>query len=233
MAEIPAGYDLFAVVDGTTTIDLDPLYPGAGIVRSDGVILDRERFGNATTGLQRLTDLPDGQAGVVQIEWILEHSVSVEPVDLAPFGLGDGKADYHTVINNGGIVETLPNTDGRVLPSMGSMGIRRSRGVDGGRFDFLLNINPLIVLTVVGGDVSNLEGPDVIFVMDGTGLLNPVTSINGSWSAMQPENMNREAFALSATDFVAGVNPESQSISLTNLVSGTASAVRAIAPATF
>lgn len=71
-------------------------------------------------------------------------------------------ADYHTIINRGGLIANLPNTDGRVSPSLGSMGVRRNRGTDGGGFDLLVNINPLIVLTVVGGSVSNLVGGDVL-----------------------------------------------------------------------
>ncbi len=233
MSEIPSGYDLFAVVDGTTSIDLDPIFPGAGIVRSDGVALDHDRFGNATTGLQRLTDLPDGQSGVVMIEWVLEHSVSVKPVPLEPFGVGPGFGDYHTIINRGGIVASLPNTDGWISPSLGAMGIRRYGGTGGGSFELLVNINPLVVLTVVGGSVASLDGPDVLRVLDATGLLNPVTCVNGSWSSVAPQSVNRAGFALSARSFVAGADPTGKSTLLTSLVSGSASATRAIATATF
>ena len=52
MPEIPGGYDLFAVVEGTSTIDRDPLFPGAGIVRSDG--LDRLPLNR-----QRITHEPE------------------------------------------------------------------------------------------------------------------------------------------------------------------------------
>lgn len=233
MTEILGGFDLFAVIDGTTSIDLRPLFPDSQIIRSDGVPLDRSRFGNATTGLKRLTTLPAGQSGVVQIEWVLEHSVSVRPIDRKAFGLGDGQADFHTIINREGLIGDLPNTDGRVSQSLGSMGIKRSRGSDGGSFDFLLNINPLIVITVVGGSVADLTGPDVLRVIDGTGLLNPVTSVNGVWSSRSRDVNARPATALSAANFFAATTPDVGFPAIANLVSGSAAAVRAITAATF
>jgi hypothetical protein len=198
MAIIKAGYDLFSVVDGSTLINLDLVFPGAGVVHSDGVPIDPQNHGNFTTGLIRKADLADGESGAVPIAWFAEHSVSVKPVKLAPFGLGDGEADYHTIINLGGILPNLPNTDGLVRPSEGVMGIKRlSPG--GGRFDLLVNINPLIVLTKVGGSASRLDGPDVIKVIDGSGLLNPVRSVGGQWSEV-PHSTN----AITSTAFPAG-----------------------------
>lgn len=56
MPDFSGGYDLFAVVEGTTTIDLAPLFPGAGIVRSDGldrVSLHRQRITHEEDTLHR------------------------------------------------------------------------------------------------------------------------------------------------------------------------------------
>jgi hypothetical protein len=181
VAILRAGHDLFNVVKGSTVVNLDSLFPGAGNVYSDGVPIDPVNLGNFTTGLIRKADLPEGESGAVPIIWFAEHSVSTHPVNLAPFGLGEGNADYHTIINLGGVLPYLPNTDGLVRPSEGVMTIHRSR-VGGGRFDLVLNINPLIVLTKVGGRPFPLNGPDVIKVIDGSGILNPVRSIGGQWS---------------------------------------------------
>jgi hypothetical protein len=65
------------------------------------------------------------------------------------------------------------------------MGIWRTFS-GGGRFELMLNINPLIVLTRVGGSVRDLGGPDVITTFDGSGLLNPVGAIGGQWSTISP-----------------------------------------------
>lgn len=233
MTDIKTGVDLFKVVDGTTSIDLRPLFSGSEIVRSDGVALDRIRFGDATTGLERLTSLPSGQSGVVQIEWILEHSISILPIDREPFGLGEGKADFHTLINRGGLVDHLPTTDGLVTQSLGSMGIHRGNGDTGGSFELLVNINPLIVISTVGGDIKDLEGPDVLQVIDGTGLLNPVSSINGQWSHRSFSEKHRPETAKSTNSFFAASNPDTGYPSFANLVSGSAAAVRAVTAPTF
>lgn len=182
MATIGNGFDLFSVVKGSTRIDLEPLFPGIGTVYSEGIPIDPDRTGNFSTGLVRKGELPDRLSGVVPIEMFAEHSISIKPVPLAPFGLGDGFADLHTIINAGGVLPGLLNTDGLVQPSVGVMGIWRNFS-GGGRFELLLNINPLIVLTRVGGSVRDVKGPDIIRTFDGTGLLNPVGSIGGQWTS--------------------------------------------------
>ena len=144
-APIALGFDLFHVIEGSTSIDLSSVFPGAGIVFSNGV--NFLGLGNASTGLQRTQPLPPlsiGQTVNVAIEFVVEHSLSVNPVDRAPFGLGTGLADFHTIINRGGILPYLPNTDGLVSPSVGSMTITRTVA-NGGTFVLNLDINPLVV----------------------------------------------------------------------------------------
>ena len=138
MAIIGIGFDLFTVVKRSTSFQLDPLFPGVGTIHSDGVRIDPETHGNFTTGLKRKEELPDNESGAISIAWFAEHSISVNPVKLAPFGLGDGEADFHTIINLGGVLPRLPNTDGLVRPSDGVMMIKRSLP-GGGRFDLALN----------------------------------------------------------------------------------------------
>jgi hypothetical protein len=231
MATINAGYDLFSVVKGSTLINLDSIFPGAGIIYSDGVPIDGERFGSFSTGLIRNAALEDGQSGAIPITWFAEHSVSVEPVDLAPFGLGEGQADFHTIINAGGVLPDLPNTDGLVRPSQGVMLIRRSRG-GGGRFELAVNINPLIVLTKVGGSMSSLDGPDVIKVIDGSGLLNPVGSIGGQWAETEYRAGTRAAEAFpSGGNFAAGLDRNLAEPVKIELTSGGVEAQRVVTPA--
>ncbi|MDB5692662.1 MAG: hypothetical protein JWO81_1725 [Alphaproteobacteria bacterium] len=228
MATIDAGYDLFSVVPGSTLINLDSIFPGAGIIRSNGVPIDPKRLGSFSTGLIRNAALENGQSGAIPITWFAEHSVSAKPVNLAPFGLGKGRADYHTIINAGGVLPNLPNTDGLVRPSEGVMVIRRSRG-GGGRFEFAVNINPLIVLTKVGGRVSNLEDPDIIKVIDGSGLLNPVGSIGGQWAEVRYRAGTRTAEAFpSGSNFAAGLDRNSAEPVKIGLTSGGVEAERDI-----
>lgn len=230
MAAIKAGYDLFNVIAGSTRINLDPLFPGAGVVYSDGVPIDPDRLGNFTTGLIRKGDLADGSSGVVPIAWFAEHSISTKPVKLAPFGLGDGEADYHSIINLGGVLPNLPNTDGLVRPSEGVMSIRRLRP-SGGRFELLLDINPLIVLTKVGGDVSQLDGPDVIKYFDGSGLLNPVASIGGQWSEVPHERAIRSDQFARTENFSAALDRTTSQPATVELTSGGLDANRGLASA--
>ena len=226
MATLSAGYDLFSVVKGSTLFHLDPLFQGAGTLYSDGVPIDRETMGNFSTGLLRKGEIPDGESGVVPIEMFAEHSVSVSPVKLSPFGLGDGEADFHTIINLGGLLPNLPNTDGLVRPSQGVMAIRRSRP-SGGRFEIMLNINPLIVLTRVGGSIADLEGPDVIQRIDGSGLLNPVTSIGGQWSEA-PTKLAVQHQQFSAGNFWAAFDRTSGDPGTVELKSGGLGAERLV-----
>ena len=201
MAAILPGYDLYTVLTGSTSINLEEIFPGAGTVYTNGVPVDPESLGETSTAIERKGTLPDGQSGVIPIEMILEHSVSVDPVDPTPFGVtGVEKADYHTIINSGGRFAGLPNTDGRVQPSLGSMAITRRSNVDGGgTYETQLNVNPLIVITVVGGSVLDLDGPDILTVIDASGYLNPVGSLGGKWS-----ESSTGARALSAAEFSAG-----------------------------
>jgi len=228
MATIGAGYDLLTVIPGTTAFYLDPIFPGLGVVRSDGVPIDPDGLGNFTTGFVRKGELPEGRSGVVPIEWFAEYSVSVSPVPLAPFGLGEGEADFHTVINLGGIIPTLPNTDGLVSPSVGVVSIRRQDS-GGGRFDLSVNINPLIVLTKVGGSIATLDGPDVIHHFDASGLLNPVTCIGGQWAdAAHPTRALQNTLLETNDNFVACLDRTSKEPVTVELVSGGLKAERAV-----
>jgi hypothetical protein len=182
MAAINPGFDLFTVVEGSTYFNLEPLFPGAGIIYSEGIPIDPENFGNFSTGIERQGSIPDGQSGVIPIEMFAENSISKEPVKLFPFGLGEGVGEFHTIINRGGIFPHLINTDGLVRPSTGVMTVHRNR-TGGGRFELTLNINPLIVITKVGGSIKDITSPDIIKIIDGSGLLNPVGSIGGQWTA--------------------------------------------------
>ncbi len=218
MATIGAGYDLFSVVKDSTMINLEPLFPGVGIVYSNGVPIDAKQFGNFSTGLVRKGELSARESGVVPIEMFAEHSVSVKPVSLAHFGLGEGEADLHTIINAGGVLPGILNTDGLVRPSAGVMGIWRTFS-GGGRFEIMLNINPLIVLTRVGGSVKDVKGPDIIKAIDGSGLLNPVGSIGGQWSDAPPRRMVwNEVFGNG--DFFAAIDRTSREPVSVELTSG-------------
>ena len=229
-AQIDPGFDLLNVIDGSTSIDLGAVFPGAGLVFSDGVPFPG--LGNFTTGAERTQGLPTfnvGDTGVVTMEWFAEHSKSVTPVDRSLFGLGPGLADFHTVINRGGQFPHLPNTDGMVTPSIGSMSISRT-GVNGGTFELNLDINPLIVFTTVGGSVTDLNGPDVLLVLDGSGLLNPVGSLNGLWSSSPPPDPIANA-AFPTGGFYASVDPNTLAPSPTDLTSGGIFAARQVASA--
>lgn len=188
MAIINKGYDLFSVVKGSTYINLENIFPGAEIINSNGIPIDQKKFGNFSTGIERKSELPDNENGAIPIEMFAEHSISIKPINLEPFDLGKGDCDFHTIINRGGILRGLPNTDGLIRPSEGVMTVFRKRG--GGEFELSLNINPLIVLTKVGGKIEDLNGEDVIKTIDGSGLLNPVGSIGGQWSENISQNFN-------------------------------------------
>lgn len=227
MATIGSGYDLFSVVKGSTLIDLGQIFPGAEVIYSDGVPIDPEQYGNFSTGIKRYGELPHGESGVIPIEMFAEHSVSIKPVSLKPYGLGDGYADFHTIINLGGILPNLPNTDGLVRPSTGVMAIHRS-ATGGGRFELMLNINPLIVLTKVGGSVADLESDDIIKVIDGSGLLNPVGSIGGQWSEAPPAARGLLQENLRAEGFFAATDRLSSEPSTVDLTSGGVRAQRQV-----
>ena len=227
MPAIQPGYDLFSVVKGSTMINLEPLFPGAGIVYSNGVPIDHTQSGNFSTGLQRKGELNERESGVIPIAMFAEHSVSTKPVNLLPFGLGEGLADFHTIINLGGVLPNLPNTDGLVQPSEGVMGIWRTFS-GGGRFELLLNINPLIVLTKVGSIVSSLESSDIIKIIDGSGLLNPVGSIGGQWSD-RPANARAISHgAFSQGNFFAAIDRASNNPVSVQLTSGGVDAQRLV-----
>lgn len=219
------GFNLFNVINGSTSINLDPVFPGAGTVLSDGVTFPG--LGNFTTGLERLEEIPFlslGQTVSVPIEWFAENSISINPVNRSVFGLGTGLADFHTIINRRGLFPQLPNTDGLVSSSVGSITITRITN-NGGTFSLHLDINPLIVLTTVGGSVSDLTSPDVLLVLNGTGLLNPVGSLGGQWSETPPSNtiVNPE---FPARGFYAAVDPITVAPSIVNLTSGGIEAAR-------
>jgi hypothetical protein len=225
---VTRGFDLYTVKRGSTSIDLSAIFPGAGTVYSDGVPVNPEGgLAHTSTAIERTGALRDGSSGVVPIEMFLENSVSVKPVDRSLFGLGEGQADFHTIINRGGIVPGLPNTDGLVRPSVGSMAIRRT-GKGGGTFELMLNVNPLIVLTVVGGSVSDLNGPDVLLVIDGTGLLNPVGSVGGQWAATSPQITALRNASFPVGGFVAGADSTTGAPIEVGLTSGGVDARRVV-----
>lgn len=228
MATINPGFDFFTVVEGSTYFNLEPLFPGSGIIYSEGLPIDPENFGNFSTGIERKGEIPDGESGVIPIEMFAENSVSIEPIKLAPFGLGDGVGEFHTIINRGGIFPNLPNTDGLVRPSTGVMSIHRNR-TGGGRFELMLNINPLIVITKVGSSIKDLNGPDVIKVIDGSGLLNPVGSIGGQWTADPlPKFVEKRSATFASGNFFAATDRVSKEAITVQLTSGGLDAQRLV-----
>ena len=226
---ITRGFDLYTVKVGSTRIDLSSIYPDAGTVYSNGVPVEPGPggLGSTSTAIERTGALRDGSSGVVPIEMFVENSVSVTPVDRSRFGLGEGQAEFHTIINRGGLFRCLPNTDGLVRPSVGCMAIERTEK-SGGTFELLLNINPLIVLTVVGGSVLDLNGPDVLLVVDGTGLLNPVRSVGGRWFGIPMQTNALRNAAFPAGGFIAAADSTTGAPIEVELTSGGVAARRVI-----
>ena len=114
----------------------------------------------------------------------------------------------------------MPNTDGLVRPSEGVIAIKRSSS-GGGSFDLSVNINPLIVLTKVGGSVAKLDGPDMIKVIDGSGVLNPLGSVGGQWAETPHKSRRIESLAFaSGGTFFAGLDRASGEPVTVDLTSG-------------
>ena len=217
-----SGFDLYTVRTGSTFIDLSVPFPGAGIVDWEGVDLEPGTIGNTHTVIARTTGLDPFtflDTGTVSIEMIGSHLRSITPVDTTPFGLGPGLADLHAVINPGGGFGDLPDTTGLVTSSVGTMDISHSH-VNGGVFDIDMSVNPLLIVTTVGGSISDLDGVDVLLVVDGTGLLNPVSSIGGQWSYTPTPTRPLAEDLFPAGDFYPAVDPATGMPVPIDLISG-------------
>lgn len=141
---ISPGYDYFESLPGTS-VDMSGF--GLGVVLLEGVPFLTDSSGDdIDTVVERKQGLgppfdPVGDSGIIEIELVALHLVSIAPVDLTPLGgLFIGVfADLHTTINKDGFSPDIPQPD--VLnPSIGKMEIRHDTGplpTDdiGGHFD--------------------------------------------------------------------------------------------------
>ncbi len=123
-SEISPGFDLFTTPDGTAFIDLSGA--GLGIVDLVGNPIPGEP-GGADTIVERLTGLPDGATGTIDIELVALSLVSMAPV-VINFGGGARFFDIFLTLND-------------AQPSLGEMTIlTHDDAAGGGTFVSFFNV---------------------------------------------------------------------------------------------
>lgn len=205
---IPSGFDYFGSNDALgdslgAYVDLSGV--GLGIVPLKGVPFLQDINGdlNIDTIVERKQGIdpfePPGGVGVIEIELVALHLVSVEPVDLGPLGHTGVFADLHTTINKDGTIPVIPQPDS-LNPSIGLMEIRHDHGPQssddiGGHFDSAfaqpgdgspVPSNLLVagggvyadaIFTVPGGDPNNPA--HVLFSQPGPRVV--LSSVDSEW----------------------------------------------------
>jgi PEP-CTERM motif len=196
---IGPGFDLFNTPSGSGAfVDLSDFGLPPDVLL-DGADDFDFGFGNTDTIVQRQQGIdpldPPFGSGLVDIEIVALHLVSVDPIDLTPLGgpFVGMFGDLHVTINKDGLIAGLPQLD-PLPPSIGRMEIRHEQA-NGGTFDSLfgdLADGPLgvagggiysdAIFTVPGGDPGNPL--DVLFSQPAPRIVLPSTL--SPWSHTRP-----------------------------------------------
>jgi hypothetical protein len=142
---IDPGFDLFKTVPSFTQLNLDPFFPGAGVISLQGVPLGIPGLGNTDTIVQRLDGIapfdPPAGVGTIDIELVALSLTSVAPVDLGFGGL------YDLAVLGGS--NFLPQPTGEMTV--------RHEHANGGTFDSVLPVAAQLTFNLIAG-----VGPAVI-----------------------------------------------------------------------
>jgi hypothetical protein len=199
---IGPGFDLFETIPGDTSVTL----PGIGPVPLTGVPF----FGGTTvdTVVERLTGLPSGGVGPIQIRLDELFLRSVAPVNLP----GVGPADLYATRNFFGI-PGIPEPIPLGTPPVGTLTVQAhidgGPGVGGGTFvTTALPVNVDLIFTRVGGDPNNPA--DRLLTTTGDFTNPPLTGGLSLWTHTPPPD-DPHPFVPSpfseAGEFYAGISP--------------------------